>query len=271
MSIRLSDFEDARPAVSATRFRERLRAGDRLLALWSVTGSVTATEILGGSGADIVIIDTEHSVSAPPVVLEQLRVLEAAEVFTIVRASSNNSSELGRLLDAGARGIMVPMVDSADDARAAVAATQYPPQGRRGVGGGFARATRWTQVGDYLQRANEAHALIVQLETTAALGAIPEILAVEGVDAAFIGPADLAASFGLLGQPRHPEVRAAVERGIAAVLAAGKPVGVNAFAVEDAKHYAGLGATILGIGADATLLVSGSAALIAQFGLEERP
>ncbi|MDZ4044323.1 MAG: aldolase/citrate lyase family protein [Rhodoglobus sp.] len=236
-----------------------------------MTGSVTATEILGGSGADIVIIDTEHSVSSLVVVLEQLRVLEAADTFTIVRAPSNTPSELGRLLDAGARGIMVPMIDSADDARAAVSAMRYPPRGRRGVGGGFARATRWTQVGDYLQRSDDAHALIVQLETTEALAAIPEILAVDGVDAAFIGPADLAASLGFLGQPRHPEVRAAVERAIAAVLATGKPVGVNAFAAEDAKHYAGLGATILGIGADATVLVSGSSALVAQFGSEGQP
>ncbi|HWL78013.1 HpcH/HpaI aldolase family protein [Microbacterium sp.] len=264
MPVRLDEFEDQLPATSARAWRRRLAAREPLVGLWAVSGSATATEILGRSGADWLIIDVEHSPSTALSVQEQLRLLEAAPVFTVVRAGSKDPLELGRWLDLGARGLMIPMVESGSEAEAIVAAVRYPPRGRRGVGGGFARATRWTGVSDYLARAEESFSIIAQIETSRAIDALAEILAVDGIDAVFIGPADLAASMGHLGQPRHPDVRRHVQEAIALCAARGVPVGVNAFAVEDAREYAALGARLLAVGADVTLLAHGSQSLVAS-------
>jgi 4-hydroxy-2-oxoheptanedioate aldolase len=160
---------------------------------------------------------------------------------------------------------MVPRVESKQQAKDAVAATRYPPAGQRGVGGGFARATRWTAVSDYLPRAEDAHSLIVQIESQQAIEALPEILEVEGIDSFFFGPADLAASMGYLGQPRHPKVQAIVDEAIALVVASGKIAGMQAFNYDDARHFQSVGARMLAVGADVTLLGTGATALIARF------
>lgn len=264
MPVRLDEFEERLPAVGAREWRRRIASAQPLIGLWATAGSVTTTEILGASGANWIIIDAEHSPTTSFGVQEQLRVLDTAPVFTVIRAGSKDPLELARWLDLGGRGLMVPMVESRAEAEAVVDSVRYPPRGRRGVGGGFARATRWNVVSDYLARAEESFSVIVQIETERSLDALEEIIAVDGIDAVFIGPADLAASLGHLGDPRHPEVRERVADAIRRCVAQGFPVGVNSFAADDARTYADLGARLIAAGADVTLLAAGSRDLVAR-------
>lgn len=263
MPFHLEEFENQRAAISASGWRGRLRTGDPLLGIWIASGSPSVVELMSLTGADWLIIDAEHSAQSIPGIIDQLRAAEGGPTFTVVRTPSRDPLELGRLLDAGARGLMVPMVESADQANDVVAALRYPPRGRRGVGGGFARATRWNEISGYLGRAEETHLLIAQIETVASVEAIAQIASADGVDAVFIGPADLAASAGHLGEPGHPEVRALIEHGIAEAIGVGAVVGVNAFDPSDARRYLELGARILGVSADVTLLATAANALLA--------
>ncbi|GAA3007565.1 HpcH/HpaI aldolase family protein [Microbacterium aurantiacum] len=271
MPLRLDEFERASANLSARRWRERLAAGDAMTGLWVVSSSATAAEILGASGADWIIIDAEHSPNTLPDIVAQLRALAASPALVVVRAGSKDPLELGRLLDAGVRGLMVPMVETASDAEAVVAATRYPPRGRRGVGGGFARATRWTGIADYLPRAEDSFSLIVQIESAAGIAALDEILAVDGIDGVFFGPADLAASLGKLGQPRHPDVQSTIEHAIRATVAAGGIAGVNAFDPDDALRYRAAGAQLLAVGADVTLLAAAGSDLVARVAAAANP
>jgi 4-hydroxy-2-oxoheptanedioate aldolase len=169
------------------------------------------------------------------------------------------------VLDLGAQNLIVPMVSSADEARAAVAATRYPPAGIRGVGSALARSARWNRVDGYLTGATEHVSLTVQIETTAGVAAAAEIAAVEGVDAVFVGPSDLSASMGLLGRQSHPDVVAAVHAVFAACRDAGTPVGVNAFDPAVAEAYLDAGADFVAVGADVALLARASEALAQRF------
>ena len=169
------------------------------------------------------------------------------------------------MLDLGAQNLLVPMVSSADEARAAVEAVRYPPRGRRGVGSALARSARWNRIDGYLTDADEHVALFVQVETLAGVEAAAQIAAVDGVDGVFVGPSDLAASMGLLGQQTHPDVVAAVRRAFAAVVGAGVPVGVNAFDPAVADAYLAAGASFVLVGADVSLLARGSETLAARF------
>jgi len=159
----------------------------------------------------------------------------------------------------------VPMVSTADQARELVAAVRYPPRGRRGVGSALSRSARWNRVDGYLAEADDHVSLFVQVESAEAVGNAAAIAAVDGVDGIFVGPADLAASLGVLGQQTHPEVIAAVERTFAAVRTAGKPVGVNAFDPAAADAYVAGGAAFVAVAADVSLLARGSESLAARF------
>lgn len=262
MPIRLSDHDARSVAIGTAEWRRALASDEALIGLWVVSAAPIVAEIIGMSGADWVVIDAEHSPNDVSALLPQLQTLDAAPVFTVVRTPSQERTAIGRILDAGARGVMVPMIETADQARAVAAAVRYPPAGTRGVGGGFARAARWNGLSDYLSVADDSISLIAQIETAQAIAALPEILEVPGFDAFFFGPADLAGSMGLLGRPRHPDVQQAILDGIALVRSRGLVVGVNAFAVADAKAYQEAGARLLAVGADVTILGSGSASLV---------
>ncbi|MGO4299807.1 HpcH/HpaI aldolase family protein [Leifsonia sp. RAF41] len=250
----------------APTFADRLRSAERtLFGMWSCGGSPLVAEICAGSGLDIVLIDGEHSPVGLESILAQLQAVAPYPVVPIVRAPYGDTVVLKQLLDLGAQNILVPMVDSVAQAEAMVRAVRYPPQGVRGVGSALARSSRWSRIPDYLARAGELVSLTVQIETVDALNAAADIAAVDGVDALLVGPADLAASMGLLGQQNHPDVVAAVERVIAAGLAAGTPVGVNAFDPDTADRYAAAGASYLLVGADVTLLARASEALADRF------
>lgn len=247
-------------------FRAALAASDRPLAgMWLCTGNPVVAEVAAGSGLDWLLIDMEHSATSIEQVLVQLQVVAAYPITPVVRVPANDVVTIKRVLDVGAQNLIVPMVSSADEARAAVAATRYPPQGVRGVGSALARSARWNRIDGYLAEAAEHVSLTVQIETTAGVVAAAEIAAVEGVDAVFVGPSDLSASMGLLGQQSHPEVVAAVHAVFAAARDAGTPVGVNAFDPAVAEAYLDAGADFVAVGADVALLARASEALAARF------
>ncbi|ANF30376.1 5-keto-4-deoxy-D-glucarate aldolase [Leifsonia xyli] len=247
-------------------FADRLRSADRtLFGMWSCGGSALAVEICAGSGLDIVLIDGEHSPIGLESVLAQLQAVAAYPAVPVVRAPYGDTVVIKQLLDLGAQNILVPMVDSVEQAEDMVRAVRYPPHGVRGVGSALARSSRWSRIPDYLARANELVSLTVQIETVDGLAAAADIATVDGVDALLVGPADLAASMGLLGQQNHPDVAAAVERVIEAGRASGTPVGVNAFDPAMADRYAAAGAAYVLVGSDVTLLARASEALADRF------
>ncbi|WP_115788969.1 HpcH/HpaI aldolase family protein [Arthrobacter silvisoli] len=240
-------------------------AGRPLAGMWVCSGSPLVAEICAGSGLDWLLIDAEHSPNGIESILAQLQAVQGYPVQAMVRPPVNDAVLIKQYLDLGVQNLLIPMVNSAAEARAAVAAVRYPPHGVRGVGSALARASRWNRIPDYLARASETVSVTVQIESSAAVAAVEEILAVDGVDAVFLGPSDLAASMGLLGEQEHPKVRAAVEHCLEAATAAGKPAGVNAFNESTAKGYLDAGASFVLVGADVAMLARGSEALAAKF------
>ncbi|GKV70935.1 MULTISPECIES: HpcH/HpaI aldolase family protein [Pseudarthrobacter] len=259
MPLRIDDtFRDALASQTG-------ETGRPLAGMWVCSGSPLVAELCAGSGLDWLLVDAEHSPNGLESILAQLQAIHGYPVHTVVRPPVNDTVLIKQYLDLGVQNLLVPMVNSAAEAEAAVAATRYPPQGLRGVGSALARAARWNRVPDYLARAGETISVTVQIESAAAVTVVENILAVDGVDAIFVGPSDLAASMGLLGQQEHPEVRAAVEHCLAAAKAAGKPAGVNAFKPDTARHYLDHGANFILVGADVALLARGSEALAAKY------
>jgi len=247
-------------------FRDALTEANRPLAgMWVCSGSPLIAELCAGSGLDWLLVDAEHSPNGLESILAQLQAIHGYPVHTVVRPPVNDTVLIKQYLDLGVQNLLIPMVNTAAEAEAAVAATRYPPHGVRGVGSALARAARWNRIPDYLARASDTISVTVQIETSTAVDAVEAILAVDGVDAIFLGPSDLAASLGVLGQQEHPDVRAAVERCLKAAAAAGKPAGVNAFNPDTARGYLASGARFILVGADVALLARGSEALAAEF------
>lgn len=240
--------------------RERLDAAERpLVGLWNDSASPLAAEILAGSGADMVLFDGEHG----PIGIESIvSLLQAAAPYpatSIVRVPWNDPVLIKQFLDAGAQNLIVPMVGSAAEAAAAVSAMRYPPRGVRGIGAALARSSRWGRVPDYVQRAHELVSCVVQIETADGARNAAEIAAVDGVDAVFVGPADLA---GSLGFPGAEAMSAAVLDTIATVRDTGTFVGVNAFVEADADRYLAAGADFVFVGADVSILARGAEAAV---------
>lgn len=225
-----------------------------------------AAEIVAGAGFDWLLVDGEHGPNDLRSVRAQLQSLAAWPVAVPVRIPDHDPARIKQLLDVGVQTLLVPMVESGDQARALVRAMRYPPAGVRGVGTALARAAHWGGVEGYLQRADAEMCLIVQVESRAGLDALGEILAVEGVDGVFIGPSDLAASLGHLGDSAHPEVVAAVEQSIARIAAAGKAPGVFSTDPALARRYRELGARFIAVGADTLLLRRAAQGLAQLFG-----
>lgn len=247
-------------------FRDDLAAASRpLVGMWVCSGSSVVAEIAAGSGLDWLLVDMEHTPNSPADVLVQLQAIAAYPITPVVRVAWNDAVLTKQVLDTGAQNLLIPMVNSAEEAAAAVAAVRYPPYGTRGIGSALARSGRWNREVGYLANGNDHVSLYVQVETTEAVEHAAEIAAVEGVDGIFVGPSDLSASMGLIGQQTHPEVLAAVHRTFEAAHAAGKPVGVNAFDPARARDYLDEGADFILVGADVTLLARGSERLASEF------
>lgn len=243
-------------------FADRLR--DRqgpLVGLWTASGSPVAAEIVAGSGADLVLIDAEHGPIDAATALPLLQAVAGHDTTAMVRVPWNDQVAIKRFLDIGAQNLIVPTVSSVAEAEAAVAAMRYPPAGVRGIGSALARASQWTRVPDYVARADGYVSLTVQIETAEAVEQAAAIATVEGVDAVFIGPADLA---GSLGQPGPEVVAATVLRIIETVRATGTPVGVNAFIPADAERYLAAGVDFVVVQGDVTLLARGADAAVAR-------
>ena len=244
-------------------FAERVSAldeGRHLAGMWVCSSSPVAAEIAAASGMQWVLIDAEHSPIGLETTTSLLRAMNGYPATPVVRVPVNDRVVIKQFLDLGAQNLLVPMVDTEADAEAAVAAVRYPPRGVRGVGSALARASRWNAVDGYLSRAEEFLSLTVQIESATAVDNAAAIAAVDGIDQVFVGPSDLAASMGLLGQQTHPEVTDAVARTFEAVRAAGKPVGVNAFDPDQARKYLEAGASFVLVGADVGLMMNGARA-----------
>lgn len=231
------------------RLREDLRAGKRLIGCWCSLANPITTEVLGVAGFDWLLLDGEHSPNDVISFIPQLMALKDSASAPVVRPSQNDVVEIKRLLDAGFYNFLVPFVESADDARRAVSATRYPPAGIRGVSVSQ-RSNRYGTVPDYFAGVNDQICVMVQIESRAGLAAAAEIAAVDGVDCLFVGPSDLAAGLGHLGNANHPDVQAAIQTIFAAARAHGKPIGILAPVEADARRYMDLGATFVAVGSD---------------------
>src|SRR5690625_4504486 len=196
-------------------FKAALQAHQAQVGLWVGTASAYTTEICASVGYDWLLLDGEHAPTSVPLVLSQLQALAGyPEVAPVVRPAWNDPVLFKQLLDIGAQNFLVPMIQSAAEARAAVQALRYPPAGTRGMGAVLARAAQWGGIENYAHLANDQMCLLCQEETVQGLQALDDILQVDGVDGVFIGPADLAASMGHLDNPGHPEVMQAIEQAI---------------------------------------------------------
>jgi 2-keto-3-deoxy-L-rhamnonate aldolase RhmA len=218
------------------RFKDRLGSGPPQIGVFASLAAPAAAEALACHGFDFVMIDLEHAPNDVAGLPALLAAVEAGGADAVVRAPWNDAVWLKRILDAGAKTVMVPFIESAAEAASANRAVRYPPHGIRGVAGAT-RASRFGARADYFQVADRETCLLLQVETVAAVDKIGEIAAVPGVDGVFIGPSDLAASMGRLGDPRHAEVQAKIQEGLRLGRAAGAKMGVLGTAPEHAVAY----------------------------------
>jgi 4-hydroxy-2-oxoheptanedioate aldolase len=246
------------------RFKHALSQPVAQIGLWVSLANPYSIEICAGAGFDWLLIDSEHAPNDLRSILAQLHVVAGYDSAPVVRIPIGDSTLIKQALDLGAQTLLVPMVDTPEQAQGLVQACRYPPEGMRGMAG--ARASRWGRYPDYAREANAQTCLLVQAETRLALSNLDAIAATDGVDGVFIGPADLSASMGHIGNPGHPEVQAAIEGAIARILRAGKAPGILTPDTTLAQRYIDLGARFVAVGLDTSILVRGTQQLAAQFG-----
>lgn len=246
-------------------FKQAIKAGTRQIGLWQALASPYTAEICAGAGFDWLLIDGEHAPNDLPLILAQLQAVAPYPVEPVVRLPTADSVLVKQYLDVGARTLLLPMIETAEDAQRMVRATRYPPDGIRGVGSAIGRASRWNRIPGYLQHAADDLCLILQIESQAGLDNLESIATTEGVDGVFIGPSDLAAALGHLGNPAHPEVQQPIEQGIARIRAAGKAAGILIADEKLARRYLELGAAFVAVGTDITILARGAEALANRF------
>src|ERR1700734_1481069 len=213
--------------ITTNKFKAALKNGERAqIGFWLGLTDPGCAEICAGAGFDWLLIDGEHAPNDVRSILAQLQAVAPYPVHPIVRPVSGDVQLIKQLLDIGAQTLLVPMVESAEQAKLLVSAMRYPPAGIRGVGAALARASQWNRVTNYLHQANDEMCLLVQVETRAGLENLDAIAAVEGVDGVFIGPSDLSAALGHLGKPGHPEVQHAIEDAIRRIRSSGRAAGI---------------------------------------------
>lgn len=251
--------------IPQNTFKQALAARNAQIGLWLGLANPLSTEALAGVGYDWLLVDGEHAPNDVRSILAQLQAVAPYASHAVVRPVIGDVALIKQLLDAGAQTLLVPMVDTAQQAGDMVRAMRYPPHGVRGVGSALARSSRWNQVTGYLKEADDQMCLLVQVETAVGMHNLDEIAAVDGVDGVFFGPADLSASMGHLGQPDHPDVQDALLNGIQRVRAAGKAPGILTSDIGLAKKYLEAGAVFVAVGVDTTLLVKGAKTLLGEF------
>lgn len=235
------------------------------LGLWVALASPYAARLLAGSGYDWLLIDGEHAPNDIPLLAAQVRAVQGGPSHPIVRLPVGETWMIKQILDAGAQTLLIPMVESAQEAERLVKAVRYPPRGVRGVGAALGAASDFSRIGDYLETADREICLIVQVESRAGLAALDEIAALDGIDGVFIGPSDLAADMGHLGQPGHPAVTDAIADAFRRIAAAGKASGIMTLDLAQAHLYRDLGADFMAIGTDVTTLVGATTRLRQSF------
>jgi len=245
-------------------FKRALQRRELQIGLWSTLCSTLAAEIIAHSGFDWILLDTEHSPNEMPDLVSQLQAMGRGTASPVVRAAWNDPVLIKRILDTGAQSILLPYVQSTEEARRAVAAVRYPPRGIRGVSGS-SRASNYGRIKDYLQSADEEICLLVQIETRLALEQLEAISTTEGVDGVFIGPADLSASLGHLGDPHHQETQSALQDAGRRLARLGKPAGILAAIEADARRFIEWGYSFVAVGVDTVLLATSADALARKF------
>lgn len=256
-------------------FKRALSQGVPQFGLWAAFADAYVTEALAATGFDWLLIDNEHAPNDLRSTLAQLQAVAPYRSHPVVRPVRSDTALIKQMLDIGVQTLLLPMIDTVEQAREAVAATRYPPHGVRGVGSALARVSRWNHVAGYLERASDEICVLVQVETVTALENLADIAAVDGVDGVFFGPADLSASMGMLGKPGAEHVRAAIRDGIEQVRRAGKAAGVLAPDEAFAREYLQAGANFVAVGTDVSLLCGAARKLLATYkgtaGGETRP
>ncbi|MFM0081746.1 4-hydroxy-2-oxoheptanedioate aldolase [Paraburkholderia sediminicola] len=246
-------------------FKAALANGQRQIGFWLSMADAYLAEVSATAGFEWLLIDAEHAPNDVRSILAQLQAVAPYSAEAVVRPVNGDPALLKRLLDIGARNLLVPMIDTADQARACVAAVRYPPHGIRGVGSAVGRASRWSSRTDYLDIADSEICLLVQAETVTALDNLEAICAVDGVDGIFIGPADLAASMGHRGKPGHPEVQNAIEAAMRTIIASGKAAGTLTSDPVLARRYLELGCTFVATGVDILMFANAARKLAREF------
>jgi len=252
------------PEFQKNAFKHALAEGKLQIGLWSSLCNSIAAEIVSDSGFDWLLLDTEHSPNEIPDLMQQLQAVQRGTATPIVRPAWNDAVLAKRCLDIGAQSLLFPYVQNADEARSAVTSTRYPPHGIRGVASA-SRASRYGRVPGYLSKANDEICVLVQVETREALKELEAIAKVDGVDGVFIGPSDLAASLGHIGNPAHPDVQAAIKDAVTRLKAAGKPAGILTGSEDEARRYIEWGYLFVAVGSDIGLLAKNADTLAKKF------
>lgn len=248
------------------RFKQRLQNGEPQIGLWLSIANAFTTEICATAGYDWLLLDSEHTPNDIQTILSQLQACGGyPQTHPVARPVIGDPVIIKQFLDVGVQTLLVPMVDTAEQAADLVRATRYPPHGFRGVGYGTARVSRWDLRQNYAKLANDEICLLVQAETQTAMQNLDAICQVEGVDGVFLGPSDLAAAYGHLGNPGHADVQAVIENAIATILKHGKAPGILTPDETLAKRYLSLGAKFVAVGLDARILARGARELRQRF------
>lgn len=252
-------------------FKTALKEGRAQIGLWVALANGYTAEICAGAGFDWLLLDAEHAPNDIQTLVSQMQALANYPVHPIVRPPIGEAWMIKQILDIGAQTILVPMIETKEQAEAMVRAVRYPPDGIRGVGASLARASGFNRIPDYLQTANDEVCLLLQIESRAGLANLDAIASTEGVDGVFVGPADLAADMGFLGRPGAAEVQTAVADALKQIQGHGKAAGILTADQGLARRYLELGATFVGIGSDVGLLVNSTNRLISDFGSSAVP
>jgi len=244
-------------------FKHNLRERKKQYGLWLSLDSPMATEIVAGTGYDWLLLDLEHNCIDLSSVVHHLRAAKGGTAEVMVRLPWNDPVVFKRLLDLGVRSFMVPLVQSAEEARAAVAATRYPPLGMRGAAGNT-RASNFNRITNYFENTHENICIVVQIETLKGVEAIGEIAAVDGIDGLFIGPSDLSASMGLVGKATLPQVKEMITKALGMILKIGKAPGLLNFVPADARAWLQAGFSFIAVGADGAIVARRSESLLQE-------
>lgn len=239
--------------ILANPFKAALQRGETQIGLWLSSTTAYMAEIAATSGYDWLLIDGEHAPNTIQDLYHQLQAVAPYASQPVIRPVDDNRALIKLVLDIGARTVLIPMVETAEQAKQIVSATRYPPVGCRGVGAGVARAARWGRVENYMAEANEEFCLLIQVETKTALENLDEILEVDGIDGVFIGPADLSASLGYPDNAGHPDVQRIIEQSLRRIRAAGKAAGFLAVDPAMAQKCLAWGANFVAVGVDTML------------------